>query len=339
MTSLEVALRGGSIAILLLFSVLCFRFRREFLPLRYAALYCLGSAAYTYSSAWPVPNRIADLILSGLLCAVPAAFWLLMASLFDDGFAPSLRKHAALAIMAAWGVPEELTHWRWVWLTDLYFAIALGFWVAGSIQAVLGFVDDLIQGRRQFRIAVLLLTPLHAFALIAVELLSPGASLAETGRTINSWSIAIVSCLGAIFFLRPHPVMMAVKAGAAPTVTARDQALLAKLDLIMTEERLYRDEGLTVASLAKRMEMGESRLRKLINTGLGHRNFSAFVNGYRLAEASAALADPTQAEVPILTIALDSGFGSIGPFNRAFKANTGLTPREFRNLRLGADFG
>jgi hypothetical protein len=30
----------------------------------------------------------------------------------------------------------------------------------------------------------------------------------------------------------------------------------------------------------------------------------------------AALSDPSQSSVPILTIALDAGFGSIGPFNR-----------------------
>ena len=33
---------------------------------------------------------------------------------------------------------------------------------------------------------------------------------------------------------------------------------------------------------------------------------------------------------PILTIAMDSGFQSIGPFNRAFKAATGQTPTEYR---------
>ena len=50
---------------------------------------------------------------------------------------------------------------------------------------------------------------------------------------------------------------------------------------------------------------------------------------------TAALADRDQAEVPILTIALDAGFGSIGPFNRAFKAHTGLTPTEYRRPHLG----
>ena len=34
--------------------------------------------------------------------------------------------------------------------------------------------------------------------------------------------------------------------------------------------------------------------------------------------------------MPILTIALDSGFQSLGPFNRAFKAETGMTPSAYR---------
>ncbi len=37
--------------------------------------------------------------------------------------------------------------------------------------------------------------------------------------------------------------------------------------------------------------------------------------------------------MPVLTIALDTGFGSIGPFNRAFKAHTGMTPTEYRRER------
>jgi AraC-like DNA-binding protein len=324
-----------------LLAILCYRFRREFAPLRYAALYSLGSAAYTYASAWPIPDRtiVPETIASAFMCSMPASFWLLMAALFDDGFVPSWRRHVAVAAMAVMGIAEGLTHWQSVWLRDVYFAAAAAFFLAGSGQALSGFRDDLIRGRRQFRILVLFIAPIHALALIAAEILSPGSSLAESGRLVNSWTIAIACCLVGICFLRPNPVMMATqpKAGAQPEgqpADPRDRALLDRLTRMMTEDRLYRDEGLSVASLARHMGMSESRLRKLINSQLGHRNFSAFVNGYRLAEASAALADPAQAEVPILTIALDAGFGSIGPFNRAFKAGIGLTPREFRNARL-----
>jgi AraC-like DNA-binding protein len=73
-------------------------------------------------------------------------------------------------------------------------------------------------------------------------------------------------------------------------------------------------------------------LRRLINQQLGYRNFNVFLNDHRIQEAKAALADPTQAEVPVITIAMDAGFQSLGPFNRAFKATTGVTPSEYRRL-------
>ena len=57
---------------------------------------------------------------------------------------------------------------------------------------------------------------------------------------------------------------------------------------------------------------------------------------YRIEEVKAALADPAQAPVPVLTLAMDAGFQSLGPFNRAFKAETGLTPTEFRRAASAA---
>jgi len=32
----------------------------------------------------------------------------------------------------------------------------------------------------------------------------------------------------------------------------------------------------------------------------------------------------------VLTIALEAGYGSIGPFNRAFRERFGMTPTEYR---------
>lgn len=102
----------------------------------------------------------------------------------------------------------------------------------------------------------------------------------------------------------------------------------------MTVERVYRQEGLTIGRLAAKLDLPEYRLRQVINEGLGYRNFNAFLNRYRLDEAKAALSDLSQRDVPVLTVAIDAGFQSIGPFNRAFKAETGLTPTEFRRDAL-----
>ena len=106
--------------------------------------------------------------------------------------------------------------------------------------------------------------------------------------------------------------------------------LLAAVESLMRSERLYRTDRLTVTAVAGRLGVPEYRLRRAINQGSGARNFNAFLNHYRLDEVKAALVDPAQREVPILTMALDSGFGSLAPFNRAFKAATGLTPTAYR---------
>jgi AraC-like DNA-binding protein len=73
--------------------------------------------------------------------------------------------------------------------------------------------------------------------------------------------------------------------------------------------------------------LGQAALRALINQQQGYRNFNDFLHHYRLQEASARL---TSEDLPILTIALESGYASIGPFNRAFRQRFGMTPTEYR---------
>jgi len=121
---------------------------------------------------------------------------------------------------------------------------------------------------------------------------------------------------------------------APPTVDPDYPKLAKRLDQLMTQERIYREDGLLIAALAQKMDIQEYRLRRLINQHLGYRNFNAYLNSYRIEDARLALADPTQRRVPILTIALDAGFSSLGPFNRAFKDACGLTPSEFRRQEL-----
>lgn len=53
-----------------------------------------------------------------------------------------------------------------------------------------------------------------------------------------------------------------------------------------------------------------------------------FLHSWRLREACARLrAEPASS---VTSIALEVGYGSIGPFNRAFKQRIGLTPTAFR---------
>jgi AraC-like DNA-binding protein len=123
---------------------------------------------------------------------------------------------------------------------------------------------------------------------------------------------------------------------AAQESSAADQRLVDALMRLMADERIYRHDNITIGTLATKLAVPEYRLRRLINQRLGYRNFNVFLNNHRIEEAKAALADPSQAEVPVITIAMDAGFQSLGPFNRAFKATTGVTPTEYRRLNATA---
>src|SRR6266851_3451085 len=123
-----------------------------------------------------------------------------------------------------------------------------------------------------------------------------------------------------------------IAAVASSETSAADRKLLDALMRLISDDRIYRHEGITIGTLATKLAVPEYRLRRLINQRLGYRNFNVFLNDHRIEEAKAALADPSQAEVPVITIALDAGFQSLGPFNRAFKATTGVTPTEYRRL-------
>ena len=74
-------------------------------------------------------------------------------------------------------------------------------------------------------------------------------------------------------------------------------------------------------------------MRRLINGHFGFRNFNEYLNRYRLDEIAARLVDPETQQLPVLTLALEAGFQSLGPFNRAFKQAYGVTPTEYRRER------
>ena len=97
----------------------------------------------------------------------------------------------------------------------------------------------------------------------------------------------------------------------------------------------FRTPGLSIAGLAAHLGTPEHRLRALINQRPGHRNFSAFLNRYKIAEARAILADRAQFDLQALNLALDLGYTSLPAFNRAFRAETGQTPKDYRRAMIG----
>lgn len=107
-------------------------------------------------------------------------------------------------------------------------------------------------------------------------------------------------------------------------------AALARLEQAMAQERLYRDENLTLAQLAQAVGLSPHQLSELINRHLGC-GFSRYVRERRVAEAKTLLRDDPRASV--LSIGLATGFRSQSSFYAAFRELTGEAPGAYRKQR------
>lgn len=344
MSLFEAALRGGVIALILVLGALAARGARRSAVDRYGALFALCAVAYLVESAPSLARDRALYLYPIRLVSIstPAVFWLWVKAHMDDPFVPAWRHWLPLAGLAGLGIWAMAAD-RWLpWHLVQYASFALvghGIW-----RTLAGRGGDLVETRRRLRLALAIGAALYigAIEFIAFETFGQGGLATTIALDLGLGgyvALGIVARLSRNPDAAPAetpPVSAATAPGAAAT-DPEEARLLEALRRAMEVDKAYREERCSIAALAARLGLPEYRLRRLINQRLGHRNFSTYVNGYRLAEATAALADPSQARVPILTIALDAGFGSLGPFNRAFKADTGMTPSEFRRDRLAAE--
>lgn len=108
------------------------------------------------------------------------------------------------------------------------------------------------------------------------------------------------------------------------------EKLLVKLEKSITIDRIYTRTDLTVEKLAKRLATNRTYLSQVINE-VYHKNYSDFINEYRVHEAMLMLSDPvTGSRYSIDAIAKEAGFNTISNFNTVFKKYTGIAPSVFR---------
>jgi len=190
--------------------------------------------------------------------------------------------------------------------------------------------DD--KGERQFRIIYALgYVAILGVAVLAVDGAPPGSLTSQFSIPIKAaCAIAAVCGYGLALGHRKRHPLGRERARPKRKPISSDHRLGEHLVKLMGEDQVYVEADLRVSDLAKLTGEAEYKVSQCITGTLGFPNFNQMVNSYRIDEVKRRLADPTLAHLPILTIALDCGFGSIGPFNRAFKADTGMTPIEFR---------
>lgn len=354
-TALDLGLRGAVAGLFLMIMAVSVVRVRPLDTIKWLGIAMAASGAiYAIVTAPFVPKATVWWIMP-LLGANPVLVWLWARASFDDDFV--VRRWHGMLWLAVVGIWFAVIY---TWTTWPMFAkagvrsmsiLAIILSLSAAVQTVRTWKTDLVAGRRRLRLAVLTLSLLLVVLLSASELTSISAkNVGVSGSLATAIGLLAIAAIAGWGLFYPPPTVPALVAMAAPVSGNADHAaptksadgprdavaslLLRRLDSLITIERVYRQEGLTIGGLAARLDLPEYRLRQAINEGLGYRNFNAFLNRYRIDEAKAALSDPGQRDVPVLTIAMDAGFQSIGPFNRAFKAETGLTPTEFRRDAL-----
>jgi AraC-like DNA-binding protein len=355
LTALDLGLRGAASGLFLMMVLVLLRLRPTNRHIILGVALAAGSAAYAVATAPFVPQSLWRWTLP-ILCTLPVIFWLWAQTTFDDDFILK-RWHGALWLTVlgiGFSVSFAWTSWPALERSGAkaLSVVALVLTLSAAVQTVETWRADLVARRRRLRIAVLVMSLLFialdaGSSLISVPITERGArgSLAVALilfvlATLAGWSLFGAKATASVM-QATAPIASGKRRGEAQ-ISNRDSddrdsiaaILLRRLDNLMTVERIYRQEGLSISGLAAKLDLPEYRLRQLINERLGYRNFNAFLNRYRIDEAKAALSDPSQREVQVLTIAMDAGFQSIGPFNRAFKADTGMTPTEFRRHSL-----
>lgn len=354
MQHLDLLLRGAAIGMMV--PVACGVWRQRpgtvlglLGPLNALGLACYLLWAWSGARIWPGEFRAGLAVAT--LCE-PFLFWWLANLIFFDKF--------------------RLRPWHFIWLAAIlppglavlygrrFLSVELVDMAMLSIRlttlAMLlhllsrlgrGWREDLVEARRWLRGPLLL--GLSLLAVMAVGAAMFAASPAQRAD-LRLAEAALFLLLMLILthravhvpadLLPPLPISatrpLAAAAAAAEVVPSKDdwESVLTLLRQQMQVSELWREAGLSIGALAKALGLPEYRLRRLINQHLGHRNFTGFLNEHRLPAAAAALADPGRRRLPVLTIALDHGFGSVGPFNRAFRERYGTTPTDYRRRAL-----
>jgi AraC-like DNA-binding protein len=330
---LDLLACGGTIALLALWCIVLLRDHRAAPAARAAMAMALAIGAYVVSGILVV---IAPATLPALLCDVSSVMaapllWLFARLWFDDRARVGARNWALIGGFAALPLTQlalvivagrfSILIWTLVRIGMIGFGLS-AMWVAWR-----GRDSDLVEPRRAFRLA---LEFGHVLGRVTAQ--------AQMGTQLAIVAVTLAAVAGLHAARSPHlfaPPPAPEPAGEPlPARAVVESPLTARLRHVMGHDRAYRAEGFSLTALAQLLGEPEYRVRRAINGELGFRNFTAFLNTYRLAEVKAALADPAQREVPILTIAIDAGFGSLGPFNRAFREAEGMTPSEWRSKLL-----
>ncbi|WP_374651654.1 helix-turn-helix domain-containing protein [Dongia sp.] len=115
--------------------------------------------------------------------------------------------------------------------------------------------------------------------------------------------------------------------GQVSSPAAQDREVLDRIDHLLANEKLSRDENLTLSRLARRAGVPARQISGAVNR-LARKNVSQYINDFRIAEACRLLRDT---DLSVTAAMLESGFQTKSNFNREFRRVTSLSPASWRD--------
>ncbi len=320
--------------------------RAQIIPL----MLVIGVAAYLLLTApySPRPQGFTRSFLLMFTHSMPVFLWLYGKQLFDDGFDMArwpLWGKSSLTLLGLFYIYVFLIRGGGGQLQMASHVIALLFIVHLLVSVIATWRHDLVEQRRIARFWFVLLVGLFFLMLDVVELSNTRLNRHQIFMLVNA-SICLMGTSVTAVLLFFHA--LSTRSIAAPAATAvttlaeaprysrlipQENALSIKLQTFIANAG-YLQADLSISKLAEQLECPEHHLRKLINQSMGYTNFNVFLNHYRIEVARKRL---VESSLPVLTIALDVGYGSIASFNRAFKDLVGTTPTAYRSTQQKPD--
>lgn len=305
------------------------RFRAPDRLALYAGIAALSFVAYVLARLLEGPASTAFAVFGVSACGWS---WLLARALFD----PAPRDVAwplwVVLVLMVTGAIGQLTLGRGEVgrFADNLYALT------GSAALLLTFIEpfqrrgcDLSRSEQRFRVGFIVVFSL----LVCVSVLAAKAAPGRVEMVCALIGLAGVAVMTA--FRARHPLRVAT----APTpekraATEEDVRLAARLQALLETQAIHAEPDLKIGDVAVRLGEPEYRISRCISAATGFPNFNRLINHHRIEDAKRRLRADRRAS--ILDIALDCGFGSVGPFNRAFRDETGMTPRAWRQAGDGA---